>query len=105
MAAPSRDLGFHLASISAALRLGPRAARDSGRDSAEAPSASASGLREPPCRSLAGGSSPLAGGGGRGDEFIPSPFPFTAPAAPVRYAGARPVFVDVDPLCYALDPA
>jgi len=47
----------------------------------------------------------LAAGVGPGDEVITSPFTFIATAAAVRYAGATPVFVDVDPLCYALDPA
>jgi dTDP-4-amino-4,6-dideoxygalactose transaminase len=47
----------------------------------------------------------LAAGVGPGDEVITSPFTFIATAAAVRYAGARPVFVDVDPRCYALDPA
>ena len=47
----------------------------------------------------------LAAGVGPGDEVITVPFTFIATAATIRYAGATPVFVDVDPVSYTLDPA
>src|SRR3989339_1083297 len=40
-----------------------------------------------------------------GDEFIPSPFPFTAPAEAIDYVGAKPVFVDIDEKSFNIDPA
>jgi len=46
----------------------------------------------------------LAAGVGPGDEVITAPFTFIATAATIRYAGATPVFVDVDPVSYTLDP-
>ena len=42
---------------------------------------------------------------GEGDEVITSPFTFIASSNSVLYTGARPVFVDIDPLAYNLDPA
>jgi dTDP-4-amino-4,6-dideoxygalactose transaminase len=47
----------------------------------------------------------LAAGVGPGDEVITVPFTFIATAATIRYVGATPVFVDVDPVSYTLDPA
>ena len=47
----------------------------------------------------------LAHGIGQGDEVITSPFTFIASANSVIYTGARPVFVDIDPLTFNLDPA
>ncbi|WP_315925049.1 DegT/DnrJ/EryC1/StrS family aminotransferase [Mesorhizobium sp. SP-1A] len=45
----------------------------------------------------------LALGIGPGDEVVTVPFTFVATAAAVCYAGARPVFVDVDPLTLTMD--
>ena len=47
----------------------------------------------------------LAAGVGPGDEVITVPFTFVATVAAIRYAGATPVFVDIDPVTYTLDPA
>jgi dTDP-4-amino-4,6-dideoxygalactose transaminase len=47
----------------------------------------------------------LACGVGEGDEVITSPLTFFATAEAVIYTGARPVFADVDPQTFCLDPA
>ena len=46
----------------------------------------------------------LAAGVGQGDEVITVPFTFVATTAAIVYCGARPVFVDVDPVTYTMDP-
>jgi dTDP-4-amino-4,6-dideoxygalactose transaminase len=47
----------------------------------------------------------LAAGVGPGDEVITTPFTFVATVAAIYYAGAAPVYVDIDPVSYNLDPA
>jgi dTDP-4-amino-4,6-dideoxygalactose transaminase len=47
----------------------------------------------------------LAAGVGAGDEVITVPFTFVATVAAIGYTGARPVFVDIDPVTFTMDPA
>lgn len=47
----------------------------------------------------------LAAGIGPGDEVITVPFTFVATVSAICYAGATPVFVDVDPVTLTMDPA
>ncbi len=45
----------------------------------------------------------LAAGIGPGDEVITVPFTFVATVAAIRYTGAKPVFVDIDPASFTMD--
>jgi dTDP-4-amino-4,6-dideoxygalactose transaminase len=61
------------------------------------------------CVAVASGTSALhlglvAAGIGPGDEVIVPAFTFVATANAVVHAGARPVFADIDPATYCLDP-
>jgi len=46
----------------------------------------------------------LAAGVGPGDEVITVPFTFVATVAAIYYAGAKPVYVDIDPTSFTMDP-
>jgi dTDP-4-amino-4,6-dideoxygalactose transaminase len=63
-----------------------------------------------PCVAVSSGTSALllgllAAGIGRGDEVIVPSFSFAATANAVVLIGARPVFVDIDPDHFCIDPA
>jgi dTDP-4-amino-4,6-dideoxygalactose transaminase len=45
----------------------------------------------------------LAAGIGSGDEVITVPFTFVATVAAIRYTGAKPVLVDIDPRTFTID--
>ena len=47
----------------------------------------------------------LAAGVGPGDEVITVPYTFVATVAAIEYSGATPVFVDVEPDYWTMDPA
>lgn len=46
----------------------------------------------------------LTAGIGQGDEVITSPFTFIASSNSILYTGARPVFIDIDPVTYNINP-
>src|ERR1044071_3462945 len=47
----------------------------------------------------------LAAGVGPGDEVITIPFTFVATVSAIRYTGATPVFVDIEPRSFTMDPS
>ena len=47
----------------------------------------------------------LAAGVGPGDEVITIPFTFVATVSAICYTGARPVFIDIDPVSFTMDPS
>lgn len=62
------------------------------------------------CRAVCSGTAALhlallAAGIGAGDEVITVSMTFVATTAAVLYSGAKPVFVDVDPVTWTMDPA
>lgn len=46
----------------------------------------------------------LSQGIGPGDEVITSPFTFISSANSILFVGARPIFVDIDPVTFNIDP-
>jgi perosamine synthetase len=70
----------------------------------------ADAVRAPYCAAVSSGTSGLhlcmrLAGVGPGDEVITSPYSFVASANCAIYEGATPVFADIDPRTFNLDPA
>ncbi|CAB4693517.1 MAG: polysaccharide biosynthesis protein [Actinobacteria bacterium] len=70
----------------------------------------AAAVESPYCAAVSSGTSGLhlcmrLAGVGPGDEVITSPYSFVASANCAMYEGATPVFADIDPNTYNLDPA
>jgi perosamine synthetase len=84
------------------LSLGPTGARFEGL--------LAAAVEAPYCAAVSSGTAGLhlcmrLAGVGPGDEVITSPYSFVASANCAIYEGATPVFADIDPRTYNLDPA
>ena len=84
------------------LSLGPTGARFEGLF--------ADAVGAPHCAAVSSGTAGLhlcmrLAGVGPGDEVITSPYSFVASANCAIYEGATPVFADIDPLTFNLDPA
>jgi dTDP-4-amino-4,6-dideoxygalactose transaminase len=80
-----------------------------GRDVEEFERNFGAALGYPEVAGMNSGSSPLhvaclIAGFGPGDEVITSPFTFIATAWGIVYTGAKPVFADIDPGTFNLDP-
>jgi dTDP-4-amino-4,6-dideoxygalactose transaminase len=90
------------AAADAAFILGPRVA--------EFEDAFAAYVGADHCVALNSGTSALhlaliAAGVGPGDEVLTVPMTFVATSWAISYCGATPVFVDIDPVTYTMDPA